>query len=1399
MLTTVLEDQKQSGAVDILKQIRPKNDLSNPHQTRLFVRLPLAFKKTGGHRILETEEIDLSKRRFVDYNRRESIEFQAIENLEQDCEMEGIENPVTTRLGYYTKFRSKFLVIVPVKTKYNITIPTDPHWKVIKENFEWDDFSTHGQETLLNKQIQFQCNTLELREMCYITEALNPQLDISFMKSLESSLICKLLKNGNQVTKIADFNFPKVPAHYTVRKIRTRNRISRTVLTVTKKYDNHDGDIFVFECPKLSLYNLVPFVERFGDGNCDNSGGQLKLRRPNVRCILLDTPTDFNEICKKAHPRPVHLLECVLEDTGTVKELHWKKSKGSVSNLQKYIHRLPEEFSEKRFYNDDGWLCNPVIISNAPGMGKSSLLAKWASHLEQSKESDDFVIVQFFILRDFIKKLHQFGSKSCPDYEFPSLETTSNYLASLTSPYCIGQLFFKSLLKSKMSNIDELPGKLKINIMFDGIDELESDDLDIAKFIIKGLSNYVNVHTWITSRPHLLESIEQYFEVLGYNISPLDENDQVNFLSNYWHSGNNICQQMYEIARTTLQQLKQVRSEADSSKDVAGTPLLCFLLAEIYKKEAHECQKQDLSYATNRRITDLSITILYEQYIDRTLRSCGTKDDPFLQHVEVALHILFPELQPPFILTEWKAGNVKNLLKYGIVQANSIADTCRFVHFTIAQYMVARGIIHIIECMSNNASTNNTLDTTSHRFQKFTTLIKKALSVKMASLQFSKFGEGSVKKHAQFKFANVCFFFNHSLDFAIKVENIMGKIEKNYNQDNFSLANNIWGSLVAAVTSNHFQIAKPLIQTLKFVVKNQKEVKQFFSKYPKNKVSDLIFLAAKYCSNDLFGLVCSLCLEWNEEIDHISEYIFECNLKISNNQINFLTPLHVSIEAGNYKVTLYLLQKANFLKSVKRDLLKYKFLLHFLLKNSIDDSTVTIQSKKEILKCLSDKLPDLFIKNKPSQEIILERINLELLLCFLKYRGKVQYLKAFYQNDVTTNKRGENMLHLLATGHYDSDMTPEKYHNALVQLRKVKPSLDIVSYLKATNHSGWRAADVACSFIDLLDKTLDLFESLGLFCYDKVHQQTATIFKAVAGQRQAVFLEKLINRNAVWNSRAYGSSILHVAASCLNYSAVNFFVNVMNQNVNEQDDEGNTPLHKCFLVELQTLMGNQEVNQMNETDINCQPPNLYSDPTQRFCDNTRMFSYNSQHSPHKNQVQTNIEREPSNQHKIISLLIEKGAAIDAKNYKNITPLDLALEISLGGLDEDERRTLVSARYNLFSCKENMTMALKGLLLNNQIGYLWHPSLIISFAYQLKRLGGNIQYRDPNDDASLVHLASKNHSYFGVKYLVEEEGLSPKLKDREDRSPILYMRCPDNCTKFNCKKLRQYLMNKVSIP
>lgn len=196
-----------------------------------------------------------------------------------------------------------------------------------------------------------------------------------------------------------------------------------------------------------------------------------------------------------------------------------------------------------------------------------------------------------------------------------------------------------------------------------------------------------------------------------------------------------------------------------------------------------------------------------------------------------------------------------------------------------------------------------------------------------------------------------------------------------------------------------------------------------------------------------------------------------------------------------------------------------------------------------------------------------------------------------------------------------------------------------------------------------------------------------------------------------------------------------------------------------------------------------------------------MFSYKSQYSPHKNPVQTDFEREPSNQRKIISLLIEKGAAINTKNIKNITPLDLASEISLGGLHGDERRTLVSARYNLFSCKENMTMALKGLLLNNQIGYLWHPLLIISFAYRIKRLGGNIQYRDPNDDASLVHLVYKNHSYFGVKYLVEEEGLSPKLKDRHGTSPILCMGCPDNCTsrKFNCKKLHQYLMNKVNIP
>jgi hypothetical protein len=100
--------------------------------------------------------------------------------------------------------------------------------------------------------------------------------------------------------------------------------------------------------------------------------------------LVVHTEKDFEEKCKEKSDKSIHFLKDDKENL----ILLWQKSKGSISDFNKYIIR--DEYyclsiDQNQILNQNE---NIIIISADPGMGKSTILDK----LIQSSNSELFFI-----------------------------------------------------------------------------------------------------------------------------------------------------------------------------------------------------------------------------------------------------------------------------------------------------------------------------------------------------------------------------------------------------------------------------------------------------------------------------------------------------------------------------------------------------------------------------------------------------------------------------------------------------------------------------------------------------------------------------------------------------------------------------------------------------------------------------------------------------------------------------------------------------------------------------------------------------------------------------------------------------------------------------------------------
>jgi hypothetical protein len=280
----------------------------------------------------------------------------------------------------------------------------------------------------------------------------------------------------------------------------------------------------------------------------------------------------FEECCSKMKKPKAHQFSMTEGE-----ELEWVRSRNGVEDLKAFrVDRGSMEESELLRYEN-----NINIVCAESGMGKTELMKSvknkscynsWTimiyarnhyQHFRQKK--NDVQAFKEYIIDRIYKRYEEFDVK-----------------------------FLKMLIIETKSVV--------VRYIWDGLDEVSSENLKIIKKLIRDLSAEGSKH-WITSRNILKKDLEQYFKTFSRTIKEFDEDQQQKYIE------KKLSHLSHTLKKTSENIVTTIRSS--SSEGVLGIPLLVYIVTELFK--------MDGSGSTYEWLTNDSFSIakLYQHFVEQ--------------------------------------------------------------------------------------------------------------------------------------------------------------------------------------------------------------------------------------------------------------------------------------------------------------------------------------------------------------------------------------------------------------------------------------------------------------------------------------------------------------------------------------------------------------------------------------------------------------------------------------------------------------------------------------------------------------------------------------------------------------------------------------------------------------
>jgi ankyrin repeat protein len=410
------------------------------------------------------------------------------------------------------------------------------------------------------------------------------------------------------------------------------------------------------------------------------------------RIYLASSEQEYNKLCQLNPNNNVHWLEKDKEGN-----LRWQQSQGSLETVRRYIdtdrsHTYTEDELVKLLEQAEQQ--RVMLISDTAGMGKSTVLTHLSKIIKRTSPTKWVVRINLNDHTDVLK-----GLKIGQNDTEKAIEFVSESLLKLKPGF--DRELFKQCCEQKQ--------KVRIVIMLDGFDEISPFYKETGIGLLEALRKTAVEQLWVTTRPHLVDELEDTLQQLSYQLDPFSEENQVEFLTKFWSLKYSVTDVEINLKLENYAELLINgigNSISDKDKQFTGIPLLTRLLAEAFEEEVQMFYDSAESIpqlpfqldmiGLYRRFIERKYDIYQEEKLQENVDNVGAKEqrDRNLkimrqEHQRLAMKVLFTEEQAALFENNRESlFATEDLARIGIVQV-SHGGKMNFIHRTFSEYYVA--------------------------------------------------------------------------------------------------------------------------------------------------------------------------------------------------------------------------------------------------------------------------------------------------------------------------------------------------------------------------------------------------------------------------------------------------------------------------------------------------------------------------------------------------------------------------------------------------------------------------------------------------------------------------------------------------------------------------------------
>ncbi|KAJ9583721.1 hypothetical protein L9F63_021942 [Diploptera punctata] len=530
------------------------------------------------------------------------------------------------------------------------------------DHYNLTSFISHSQKLLLNKFINFQGYEMPLYSL--VDE------DENLARIISNEFLCKLVISEEDLMRVG-CDIKKGIDYYIDRTLNRHIRINMTE------------------------------IEKMSDSNVNIAiSGRMRKGTQNNYIVFNGTQEEYEEISKNydnfhwfhAEPPDQFIWKEPLGESSN--RVVWKKSKGSIENIYKYLHTDWRKYTPKSLHDIEDQV---VLIVGQPGIGKSTLVTHLAIETKNREFHDPSLYKCTWIVRvnlnDHTKVLEKISrSELTTDFVIHFLEEV---------------LILSSDIERKLFEYS-LKNRGNVVIIFDAYDEISPDYAEKVSIAMKELQKINKGKLYVTTRCRNRKMLEKELSTLSFILEVFPLCDQRMFLYEMWKSKFPIIDtcKLKEFIENLLELTE--KSLSDKERKFTGVPLQTMMLAQVFEDNAREyCETQKQTLPPLIDLLDL-----YDKFVEKKLYIfwteknkfdlslpavqlvCETFRDNFMEdHKVCALMSLLPAVDlstlkgfkdPTKFLSSIGNGKEKTGIIEGIIDGKP-----QFIHQTFSEYFAA--------------------------------------------------------------------------------------------------------------------------------------------------------------------------------------------------------------------------------------------------------------------------------------------------------------------------------------------------------------------------------------------------------------------------------------------------------------------------------------------------------------------------------------------------------------------------------------------------------------------------------------------------------------------------------------------------------------------------------------